>query len=194
MLRRSFHRGAAMAVASKGPAFLMVLLGLSVSQVASTRAAELAPTPKTGIGVWYARGAPATRELWRPGDPGERLILRVRVLDTQGAPIANALVELWHADSAGMVHAQRYRASLSTGDDGSFEVSTVLPGYIWGPRHVHFVVTHPDYSELITRIFFKRDPLVAESGHPELAIFLEDGLVQGEPILFGNVELVLAVR
>lgn len=183
-----------MAVGSKRAAYLIVVVGLSVCEGAFTPAAELAPTPQTGIGVWYAPGAPAARELWRPGDAGERLILRVRVLNTAGAPIANALVELWHADSAGMVHAQRYRASLLTGEDGSFEVSTVLPGYIWGPRHVHFVVTHPDYPELITRTFFKRDPLVAESEHPDLAIFLEDGVVQGEGTLFGNVELVLPAR
>ena len=169
-------------------------MGLSLSGLASTWAAELASTPQTGIGVWYAPGAPATRELWRLGDPGDRLILRVRMINTEGVSVANALVELGHADSTGTVHAKRYRAGLSTGEDGSLEVSTVLPGYIWGPRHVHFVVTHPDYPELITRIFFKRDPVVEESGHPDLAIFLEDGLVHGEPTLFGHVELVLPVR
>jgi catechol 1,2-dioxygenase len=158
------------------------------------RAAGLAPTPQTGIGVWYAPGAPASRDLWRPGDPGERLVLRVRVLNTKGHPVANALVELWHADSLGVVHADRYRTSLLTGNDGGFEVSTVLPGYIWGPRHVHVVVTHPGYAELVTRIFFKRDPLVTESEQPELAIFLEDGLAHGEPTLFGDVELVLPQR
>lgn len=178
---------------SKRAVFLILVLGLSLSRLAPALAAEAAPTPPTGIGVWYAPGAPATGELWRPGDPGERLILRVRVLNTERAPVANAFVELWHADSMGMVHEGRYRAALYTGEDGSFEVSTVLPGYIWGPRHIHFVVTHPDYPQLITRIFFKRDPVVAESGHPDLAIFLEDSLVKDEPILFGNVELVLPV-
>jgi catechol 1,2-dioxygenase len=160
----------------------------------SAGGAGVAPTPETGIGVWYAPGAPATGKLWRSGDPGERLLLRIRVLDTFRAPIANAFVELWHADSMGMVHADRYRAGLTTGEDGSFEVSTVLPGYIWGPRHIHFVVTHPDYPRLITRIFFKRDPVVAESGHPDLAVFLEDALVEDESSLFGDVELVLPAR
>lgn len=144
--------------------------------------------------MWYAPGAPETRALWRAGDPGERLILRVRVRDTEHAPIANAIVELWHADTTGTVHPDRYRARLLTGEDGSLEVSTVLPGYIWGPRHVHFLVTHPDYPRLITRIFFKRDPVVAEWGRPELAIFLEDAVVQGEPVLFGQVDLVLPAR
>ncbi len=190
----TFKFGVATTVGTKRAASLILALGLSLFEAASMRAAELTPTLETGIGVWYAPGAPATRELWRPGDPGERLILRVRVLNTERVPVANALVELWHADSMGAVHADRYRAKLSTGNDGSFEVSTVMPGYIWGPRHVHVVVTHPDYPRLITRIFFKRDPVVAESGHPDLAIFLEDALVQGEPALFGDVELVLHPR
>lgn len=171
----------------------VLLLMLSVPVSATGPNVELAPTPETGIGVWYSPGAPANGDLWRSGDPGERLILRIRVLDTKGAAVSSARIELWHADSLGMVHADRYRASLLTDEDGSIEVSTVLPGYIWGPRHVHIVVTHPHYPELITRIFFKRDPVVSESGDPELAIFLEDGLVLGEPTLFGNVELVLPV-
>lgn len=178
----------------KRAASLILALCLSLCAPVFARAADLAPTAQTGIGVWYAPGALATRDLWRPGDSGERLILRVRVINTKGAPIANALVELWHADSFGAVHADRYRTRLLTGNDGGFELSTVLPGYIWGPRHVHVVVTHPDYTELITRIFFKRDPVVAESGHPDLAIFLEEGLTQGERTLFGDVELVLPVR
>ena len=173
---------------------LSLLLGLSLAGPLWVAASERAPTAQTGIGVWYAPGAPALRDLWRPGDPGERLVLRIRVLDTRGAPVAKALVELWHADGLGEVHADRYRTRLETGDDGGLEVSTVLPGYIWGPRHVHVVVTHPGYPELVTRIFFKGDPVVAESEYPELAIFLEDGLAQGERTLFGDVELVLPAR
>jgi protocatechuate 3,4-dioxygenase beta subunit len=173
---------------------LILVAGLSLSGPALARAADLAPTPQTGIGVWYAPGAPAARDLWKPGDAGERLVMRVRVLDTKRVPIANALVELWHADSLGAVHADRYRTRLSTSENGELEVSTVLPGYIWGPRHVHVIVTHPNYPELITRIFFKRDPVVAESDHPELAIFLEAGLAGGERTLFGDVELVLPAR
>jgi len=56
--------------------------------------------------VWYAPGAPASRELWRLGDPGDRLNLRATVLNTEGVSVANALVELWHADSTGTVHAK----------------------------------------------------------------------------------------
>ena len=182
---------AIMSVQSRPAACLSLLLALSLGAPLRVGAAERGPTPQTGIGVWYAPDAPAVRDLWRPGDAGERLILRIRVLDTRGVPVVDAQVELWHADSFGEVHADRFRTRLPTGKDGELEVSTVLPGYIWGPRHVHVVVTHPGYPELVSRIFFKRDPVVAESDHPELAIFLEDGLAQGERTLFGDVELIL---
>lgn len=172
----------------------MLVSALLHSAPLPARAAELTPTAQTGIGVWYAPGAPAIRDLWRPGDAGERLILRIRVLGTRRIAVAGAVVELWHADSFGAVHADRYRTRLSTDTDGKLEVSTVLPGYIWGPRHVHVVVTHPQHADLITRIFFKRDPLVGESEFPELAVFLEDGIARGEPVLFADVELVLAGR
>lgn len=186
------HRlGAAMSDVFKPAA--LVVLALALGQAAA-QATKLAPTAQTGIGVWYAPGASANRDLWRPGDGGERLVLRIRVLNTAGVPVENAFVELWHADALGVVHADRYRAGLTTDKNGGFEVSTVLPGYIWGPRHVHVVVTHPEYAELITRVFFKRDPAVAESGYPELAIFLEDGFARGESTLFGEVELVLSAR
>lgn len=60
--------------------------------------AERQPTRESGISVWYAAGAPEASQLWRPGDPGERLFLRGRVLDVRGEPVAGALIELWHAD------------------------------------------------------------------------------------------------
>ena len=149
-----------------------------------------APTPQSGLGVWYRPDAPATPSLWRPGDAGTRLLLRALTMNTDGEPIAGAQVELWHADANGQVHADRYRARLMTDRDGAIEVSTVWPGYIWGPRHIHVVVTHPDYRQLVTRVFFDRDPEVARSGHPALAIALEDGDMDGEPMLFGEVRLI----
>lgn len=149
------------------------------------------PTPESGIGVWYQSDAPRTSEVWRPGDEGVRLLLRGRVLDVSGALVAGARVEIWHADAQGTVHADRYRATLISDNTGQFRLSTVLPGYIWGPRHIHMMITHPSHAPLITRLFFKRDPLVADSGRQDLAVILEDGHYQGAPALFGDLELVL---
>jgi protocatechuate 3,4-dioxygenase beta subunit len=157
-------------------------------------AQQRTPTPESGIGVWYRPDAPLTQELWRPGDAGERLLLRARVLDTAGMPVADARVEIWHADANGQVHAERYRATLISDAEGRVRVSTVLPGYIWGPRHIHVVVTHQQHAGLITRLFFKRDPVVRETDRPDLAIILEDGRHQDAPALFGDIELVLRPR
>ncbi len=153
--------------------------------------ATLEPTLETHTGPWYRPGAPIVRALWQPGDPGQPLLLRGRVLSTAGAPVADALVELWHTNSAG--EYPPLRASLRTRVDGGFGIRTVLPGHNAGyrARHIHFVVTHPRHQRLVTRIYFKGDPNMAEAIYPELAIFLEEGLIEGETVLFGDVEFVV---
>jgi protocatechuate 3,4-dioxygenase beta subunit len=157
-----------------------------------THAQTLAPTTATGIGVWYQSNAPAAKDLWQPNDPGERLFLKVIVRDPTGTPVANAQVESWQANGDGVVQADRYRTRLHTAADGSVAVSTALPGYIWRARHIHLMVTHPDYLPLITRILFLGDPLLAEMEYPELAINLEQGNKNDEPALFGVAEIILS--
>lgn len=155
------------------------------------QAQTLAPSTATGIGVWYQPDAPAQTELWRPGDPGERLFLKLIVRNAVGKPLSGARVELWQANGDGVVAADRYRTRLHTGADGSVAVSTALPGYIWRARHIHLVITHPDHARLVTRILFRRDPLVADMPYPELAISLERGGASDEAALFGVAQIVL---
>ena len=113
------------------------------------------------------------------------------MLDVRGKAVAGALVELWHADHDGFVEHGRFRAQLHADEKGSFGLSTVLPGYIFGPRHVHFLITHPDYPRLVTRVFFKRDPVIALHEYKAVVLVLEDGVVDGQAALFGNIEFVL---
>ena len=137
--------------------------------------------------------------MWQPGDTGKRLQLRGRVLSTRGAPVANALVELWHADSAGSVDESRYRASQRSGADGYFGIKTILPGHIeraryndvFGARHIHIVVTHPDHERLVSLIYFKGDERLANALYPELAIALDETGAGEDTFLFGTVEIVL---
>lgn len=156
------------------------------------------PTTRTGIGIFYQPDAPQTASLWRDGDRGERLSLRGRVIDRLGQPVVGARVELWHADAAGGVDESRYRALQITGRAGRFGIRTVLPGHIerardnivFGPRHIHVVVTHAEHSPLISLILFKGDPRLAGSPYPELAIALEKARTEAGEVLFGRVELV----
>lgn len=172
----------------------LLCLAFAAGLVGAAGAQSLEPTRETGIGVWYQPGAPAVEAMWQAGDPGERLLLSGRVRGTDGESIAGAQVELWQADGAGRAPGGRYRTTLRTREAGRFAVSTVLPGYIWRARHIHVVVSHPGYEELVTRILFKGDPLLVEMPYPELAINLERGRHEGEEVWFGVVELVLRAR
>ena len=152
---------------------------------------RLTPTLQTHTGPWYAPGAPEVTSLWQPGDPGRPLYLKGLVFDTGGRPLPGALVELWHTDSDG--NYPPLRGAIRTQKNGSFAIRTVLPGHHLGyrARHIHFVVTHPEHQPLVTRIYFMGDPNMDEALFPELAILLEEGSIEGETRLFGNVDFVL---
>jgi len=158
---------------------------------------RLPPTEQTEIGIFHIPGARQTQNLWREGDAGERLVLRGRVLTTDGMPVPDAQVELWQADGDGQVHQDRYRTQLRSKANGGFAVRTALPGYIegapgvWGARHIHVVVSHPGYQQLISLILFKGDPNLAGLPFPKLAVFVEQGRVKNQTALFAEVELVL---
>ena len=181
---------------SLGVTLVAVLAGMPIAHAARE------PTTQTSIGIFYQPGAPDTADLWREGDRGERLALRGRVLDQAGRPVAGALVELWHADAAGGVDESRYRAAQRTGAEGRFGIRTVLPGHIemarynavFRARHIHIRVTHPDYPELVSLIFFRGDERLEGTPYPELAITLERARLESGEVLVGGVEIVLGAN
>ena len=179
--------------------FRALAFSLAALAAASTVYAEREPTTQTSIGIFYLPGAPETADLWREGDQGERLKLQGRVLDRGGRPVANALVELWHADTMGGVDESRYRTAQRTDRGGRFGIRTVLPGHIemarynavFAPRHIHIVVTHPDHPRLISLIFFQGDERLTGTPYPELAIPLEKVRTENGDVLVAGVEIIL---
>lgn len=147
-----------------------------------------------GAGEGAATGSSASVVLWQQGDPGERLFLRGRVLDPGGRPLAGARVFLRQADGSGRYHDIRYRATLLTSNDGTFNVSTVLPGQYRGPKHIHLLVAHEQYGQLAARVLFKGDPYVDEARAGDFAILLEEVHKNGEKMLVGGVELVVPAK
>jgi protocatechuate 3,4-dioxygenase, beta subunit len=117
------------------------------------------------------------------GEPlGERIVVSGRVLDCDGRPISNTLVEVWQANAAGRyAHAvDRHPAPLDpnftgagrclTDADGNYRFVTVKPGaYPWGnhpnawrPAHIHFSLFGRAFEDrLVTQMYFPGDPLFA---------------------------------
>ncbi len=115
------------------------------------------------------------------GEPiGERIIVTGRVLDEDGRPQPNTLVEIWQANACGRyVHVvDQHPAPLDpnftgagravTDADGRYRFVTIKPGaYPWGnhpnawrPNHIHFSLFGSSFlSRIVTQMYFPGDPL-----------------------------------
>ena len=124
-----------------------------------------------------------TRNAARDGAPlGERIVVTGRVLDEEGRPLPQTLVEVWQANAAGRyIHkVDRHPAPLDpnflgagrclTDDAGRYRFVTIKPGaYPWGnhdnawrPNHIHFSLLGPSLAtRLVTQMYFPGDPLLA---------------------------------
>lgn len=105
---------------------------------------------------------------------GERIVLVGRLLDGEGAPVVDALVELWQANRHGRYahpadgrrefpldpHFQGF-GRVATGADGGFRFVTVKPGKVPGPDnrlqapHMNLTIFAAGLlSHLHTRMYF----------------------------------------
>jgi len=123
-----------------------------------------------------------TRNAVKNGEPlGERITVAGRVLDDNGRPVPNALLEVWQANAAGRYYhiAEQHNAPLDpnftgtgrclTDQNGEFHFTTIKPGAYpwrnhpnaWRPAHIHFSVTGVNFLQrLITQMYFPGDPLL----------------------------------
>lgn len=147
--------------------------------------AQTTPMPQS------ATEGPHAANFWRQGDPGQPMNIVGQVRGTDGKPIAGATLQIWQADGSGEYQEDRYRGILVSAADGSYRLSTVLPGQYFGVKHIHMVVTHRNYEPLDTRILFKGDPNLDAYAQSEHAIHLEEALVKDKTMLFGRFDVVL---
>ena len=118
------------------------------------------------------------------------MYIRGRVTSVDGKPIVGASISLRQTDGNGEYQAERYQTTINTGEKGGYRFASILPGQYYGVKHVHLWVTHDGYEPLDTQILFKGDPNLDESTNPQ-AIFMEEGKIKGETILFGRFDMVL---
>ncbi|GAA3596765.1 intradiol ring-cleavage dioxygenase [Kribbella ginsengisoli] len=207
------------------------VLGLSMLTVGLGNKKPAGATQSTVFGPFFVEGSPEIKlgDDLSNGAPGQPCLVSGRVLDLQGKPIAGALVETWQADEDGFYDVQKNldgpqnRGHLTTDADGNYSFWAVRPvaypipddgpvGELlraggrgpMRPAHIHFMVTAPGFSRLITHVFAAgdehlhddavfgvKDSLIAEfTEHP--AGTAPDGRVLDQPYSTVQYDLVLA--
>ena len=146
-------------------------------------------TPSQTIGPFFAYGLTprayggpelATESMAAEGVAGERIRIEGAVFDGDGAIVADAMIEIWQADSQGRLHAQGNAGFTGFGRaevtaQGTFHFETIRPGALPGPNgtlqspHLSVsVFARGLLLQLMTRIYFSDEP--ANADDPVLAL------------------------
>ena len=142
------------------------------------------------LGPFYREASPtmpAGSQIAKNVKPGSECVLYGRVSDVNGRPVANATVSIWQTGADGLYDIQSsatavdYRGVFTTDAAGLFVLRTVKPlGYSipmdgpvgnmvkaqarhgMRPAHIHFLVGAVGYRELVTALYLRDDPHLAD--------------------------------
>jgi protocatechuate 3,4-dioxygenase beta subunit len=161
MRRRTFLRGA-------------VLSGVGALTTPSY-GAELPRTPADYEGPYYPVGPRHENNVLVQSDAGRGkfaghyLRFAGEVVRTDGRPVGDARVDIWHTDpegryrhprdrSKGQRHADFGYYGLTPVDErGAFEFFTLVPGgYGIRPAHIHYKIWQADEELLTSQIYFRQ--------------------------------------
>lgn len=108
-----------------------------------------------------------TEDLAAKDVAGERIRIEGHVVDGDGKPVNDALVEIWQANAAGKYGEKNFRGfgRSATDNDGKFRFRTIKPGRVPGPggkpQAPHIAVNifmRGQLKQLVSRIYFPGDP------------------------------------
>jgi protocatechuate 3,4-dioxygenase beta subunit len=169
------------------PPLLHAAYGSTVERAPRQRLVALSPgatelsAPRFDDAVFYPHHDDLTRQLPGGEAAGQRIIVGGRVLDENGDPLPNTLVEVWQCNAAGRYHHDqdnhdapldphfRGAGRMLTDANGAYRFTSIRPGAYpwrnhhnaWRPAHIHFSVFGRTMLErLITQMYFPGDPLL----------------------------------
>ena len=180
-------------------------LKAALGGLAATAASALpAATPRQTAGPFFPKRDQADKDLdltriagHEKAARGEVHVIEGRVLDEDGKPVADALVDIWQANHHGRYDHEadpnpapldpdfQGWARLRTDAEGRYRVRTIKPGAYpveagWSrPPHVHFKVARRGFHELTTQMYFAGEPLndvdrllldIREADRPQLVV------------------------
>jgi catechol 1,2-dioxygenase len=158
-------------------------LGISTLVEMVTHGGVEGSTENTVLGPFYVSGSPQRargESMLVDPDDGDRVVIRGRVTDIDGNPIAGATLDCWQNATAGFYAVQQpdgqtpenLRGIYTTDEDGTYEIRTVRPvpypipsdgpagdllkvhGRGWmRPGHTHVWVRADGFKDLITHVF-----------------------------------------
>lgn len=151
---------------------------------------DLTPTASQTAGPFFHLGCTersSVGTLATPDTPGERIKLTCCVLDGDGTPVNDAMIEIWQANAQGKYNhpedsqpkaadpAFRGFGRLATDENGACTFATIVPGRVPAndgtlqAAHINVsVFARGILKRLATRIYFADDPAV--SGDSVLAL------------------------
>ncbi len=169
---------------------------------ADQKAGREGGTPRAIEGPLFVAGAPTSKVEVRvdEGEPkGEVFVMQGQVLDLQGQPVPNAMVDVWHANEQGGyshffpgMQPYELRRRIETDAQGFYRFRSFLPsGYAipptgpvaelfsalgrhgQRPAHIHFLVAAPGMRTLTTQVNIPGDTYIDD----DFAFATRDGLI-----------------
>ena len=154
----------------------------------------LVPTASQTVGPFFHLGCTdcgTVENLVKPETKGERILLTCRVLDGDGVPIDDAMIEIWQANAEGKYNHPDDRQAkaldpvfngfgrMPTDENGVCAFKTIRPGRVpenngeLQAAHINVsVFARGVLKRLATRIYFAGDPSLAND--PVLALVPAD--------------------
>ncbi|GAA5128533.1 dioxygenase family protein [Pseudonocardia adelaidensis] len=164
-------------------------LGLSTLVSLMNNGTDDRPTSANLLGPFWRKGSPAMENgdsIVRSPTPGPPLFFTGRVVDTDGAVVSGAEVDVWHASPSGRYENQdpeqaewNLRGTFRTDADGVFSFRSVKPsGYPvpmggpvgefltalqrhpFRPAHLHALIYKPGFKTIASQLYSHDDPML----------------------------------